>query len=153
MLTFNVVLGYQGLLFRDFLWFFFSFFFQSDRPTQLQETHSTVNEEEKGDGLAAKSEEKWMFSQARDWHIYIYFFTKNEKSKDYCKADLKQRVLFFATIFRLAITAFFRFTDVTGNRLLFKWIQFFTTFWSLKKLGNSRSILISTAYVAWFRTI
>ena len=39
--------------------------------------------------------------------------TKNEKSKDYCKADLKQRVLFFITIFLLAIPAFFRFTDVT----------------------------------------
>ena len=38
---------------------------------------------------------------------------KNEKSKDYCKADLKQRVLFFITIFRLAIPAFFRFIDVT----------------------------------------
>ena len=38
---------------------------------------------------------------------------KNEKSKDYCKADLKQRVLFFITIFWLAIPAFFRFTDVT----------------------------------------
>ena len=40
---------------------------------------------------------------------------KNEKSKDYCKADLKQRVLFFITILvlRLAIPAFFRFTDVT----------------------------------------
>ena len=38
---------------------------------------------------------------------------KNEKSKDYCKADLKQRVLLFITIFRLAIPAFFRFTDVT----------------------------------------
>ena len=38
---------------------------------------------------------------------------KNEKSKDYCKADLKQRVLSFITIFRLAIQAFFRFTDVT----------------------------------------
>ena len=38
--------------------------------------------------------------------------TKNEKSKDYCKADLRQHVLFFITIFRLAIPAFFRFTDV-----------------------------------------
>ena len=48
MLTFNVVLGYQGLLFRDFLWFcFLVFFFQSDRPTQYQETHSTLNEEKK----------------------------------------------------------------------------------------------------------
>ena len=37
---------------------------------------------------------------------------KNEKSEDYSKADLKQRVLFFITIFRLAIPAFFRFTDV-----------------------------------------
>ena len=68
MLTFNVVLGYQGLLFRDNLvprafplkngWkglgtrliprllviLFFRFFFQSDRPTQHQETHSTLNE-------------------------------------------------------------------------------------------------------------
>ena len=35
--------------------------------------------------------------------------TKNEKSKDYCKADLKQRVLFFITIFRLAIPVLFRF--------------------------------------------
>ena len=41
--------------------------------------------------------------------------TKNEKSKDYFKADLKQRVLFFfIRIFRLAITAFFRFTGVTN---------------------------------------
>ena len=40
-------------------------------------------------------------------------FTKNEKSKDYCEADFKQRVLLFITIFRLAIPAFFRFTDVT----------------------------------------
>ena len=38
---------------------------------------------------------------------------KNEKSEDYSKVDLKQRVLFFITIFRLAIPAFFRFTDVT----------------------------------------
>ena len=43
MLTFNVVLGYQGLLFREY----WGFFFQSDRPTQYQETHSTVNEEKK----------------------------------------------------------------------------------------------------------
>ena len=32
--------------------FFLGFFFQSDRPTQYQETHSTVNEEKKGDGLS-----------------------------------------------------------------------------------------------------
>ena len=31
MLTFNIVLGYQGLLFRDFLLLFFRFFF-SIRP-------------------------------------------------------------------------------------------------------------------------
>ena len=34
-------------------------------------------------------------------------------AKDYCKADLKQLVLFFITIFRLTIPSFFRFTDVT----------------------------------------
>ena len=41
------------------------------------------------------------------------YCNKDEKSEDYSKADLKQRVLFFITIFRLAIPAFFRFTDVT----------------------------------------
>ena len=50
LLTFNVFLGYQGTLFWNFLWLFFDvFFFQSDRPTQYQETHSTLNK--KGDGL------------------------------------------------------------------------------------------------------
>ena len=44
-------------------------------------------------------------------------FLKNEKSKDYCKADFKQRVLFFLTIFRLAIPVFFRFTDVTDVKI------------------------------------
>ena len=49
--------------------------------------------------------------------LYAYsrriIHNKNEKSEDYSKADLKQRVLFFITIFRLAIRAFFRFTDAT----------------------------------------
>ena len=49
MLTFNVVLGYQGLLFWDFLWFFFLVsFFQSNQPTQYQETHATLNEKKGG---------------------------------------------------------------------------------------------------------
>ena len=43
MLTFNVVLGYQGLLFQN-LFFCFSFFNLTDRPTQYQETHLTLNE-------------------------------------------------------------------------------------------------------------
>ena len=51
LLTFNVILEYQGLIFRDFLWFFLGFFFQSDRLTQHQETHSTLNEK-KEDGLS-----------------------------------------------------------------------------------------------------
>ena len=37
---------------------------------------------------------------------------EREAQRLYCKADLRQRVLFFITIFRLAIPAFFRFTDV-----------------------------------------
>ena len=28
-------------------------------------------------------------------HAFVHIFAKNEKSQDYCKADLKQRVLFF----------------------------------------------------------
>ena len=37
----------------DFFFRFF-FFFQSDRSTQYQETHSTLNEKKKGDGLSGK---------------------------------------------------------------------------------------------------
>ena len=49
MLTFNVILGYQGLLFQEVLRFFFlGFFFQSNRPTQYQEMHSTLNEKKRG---------------------------------------------------------------------------------------------------------
>ena len=40
--------------------------------------------------------------------------TKNEKSKDYCKADQNNVYCFFIKIFRLAIPAFFMSTDVTG---------------------------------------
>ena len=39
--------------------------------------------------------------------------TKNEKFKDYCKADSEHMYCFSTTIFWLAIPAFFRFTDVT----------------------------------------
>ena len=38
---------------------------------------------------------------------------KNEKSEDYRKADHNSVYFFFITIFRLAIPAFFRFTDAT----------------------------------------
>ena len=38
---------------------------------------------------------------------------KNEKSKDYCKADQNNVYCFFMIIFRLATPAFFKFTNVT----------------------------------------
>ena len=40
---------------------------------------------------------------------------KNEKSKDYCKADQNNVYCFFMIIFRLATPAFFKFTDVTDE--------------------------------------
>ena len=46
MLTFNVILRYQGLLFQDVLRSFFCRFFffnPTDRPTEYQETQSTLN--------------------------------------------------------------------------------------------------------------
>ena len=51
MLTFNFILpfGVPGLpIPRLILVFFLGFFFQSDRPTQYQETHSTLNEKKEG---------------------------------------------------------------------------------------------------------
>ena len=43
--------------------------------------------------------------------------TKNEKSKDYCKADHNNVYCFLGTIFRLGMPTepFFRFTEVTEN--------------------------------------
>ena len=62
MLTFNVILGYQGLLFQDFFFFlFFRFFFQSDRPTQYQETHSTLNEKKRGWPYVAAYFSHWFY--------------------------------------------------------------------------------------------
>ena len=59
-------------------------------------------------GETSASEQKGVMQ----WTGTLLRNNKNEKSEDYSKADLKQRVLFFITIFRLAIPAFFRFTDV-----------------------------------------
>ena len=54
MLTFNVVLGYQGLLFRDVLWFFVRFFF-SIRPTHpISGNAFDGKRRKKGDGLSGK---------------------------------------------------------------------------------------------------
>ena len=71
MLTFNVILGYQGSSYSETSceFFFFSFFFQSDRPTQHQETHSTLNEKKWGDGLT--SIDPWMFSSSSIVHVWV----------------------------------------------------------------------------------
>ena len=49
---------------------------------------------------------------------------KNEKSKDYCKAD-NNMYCFFRTTFRLVTPAFFRLTNVTelmiGVTILYRW--------------------------------
>ena len=47
MLSFKVVLGYQGLLYSQTNCDFLFRFFQTDRPTQYQETHSTLNQKKK----------------------------------------------------------------------------------------------------------
>ena len=56
MLTFDIVQGYGGLLFRDLLWLFF---FQSDRPTQYQETYSTLNKKENKKRECPKWDNVW----------------------------------------------------------------------------------------------
>ena len=57
ILTFNVILGYQGLLFRDSLWFFFfyDFFFQSHRPTDPTSGNAfDAKRKKKRDGLSLR---------------------------------------------------------------------------------------------------
>ena len=55
MLIFNVILWYQGLLFRDFLLIFFKFFF-SIRPTDsISGNAFDTNRKKRGDVLMGKS--------------------------------------------------------------------------------------------------
>ena len=46
------------------------FFFQSDRLTRYQETHSTANENKKGDGLTSCGEDKQSFL------VFINFYQR-----------------------------------------------------------------------------
>ena len=41
----------------------------------------------------------WAYIFQRNLFEGLYLEQKHKKSKDYCKADLKQRILFFITIF------------------------------------------------------
>ena len=57
MLTFNVILGTRASYSEsscNFFWGGFQFFFlnPTDRPTQYQETHSTLNEKKRGGAVA-----------------------------------------------------------------------------------------------------
>ena len=52
MLTFNVILGYQGLPFRDFLWFFFLDLFFSIRPTDPTSGNAFDAKQKKKKGMA-----------------------------------------------------------------------------------------------------
>ena len=66
MLTFNVILGYQGLLFRDFVWFFFSI--------QLTDPIS-------GNAFDAKRKK-------RGWPYISYLHTAKTKSLYFTKREL-----------------------------------------------------------------
>ena len=96
MFTFNVILGYQGLLFRDFLrFFFFKVFFFSIRPTeatQYQETHSTLLINEKKGGVAS-SEKK----DARALKDMLAIFTNQNLSITFVKFHLN--VIFTSLLF------------------------------------------------------
>ena len=62
MLTLNVILGYQGPSYSRLLVIcFYVFFFQSDRPTQYQEMHSTLNEN--------KKKEEWPYCPQKIWAV------------------------------------------------------------------------------------
>ena len=82
MLTFKIILGYQGLLFRDLLWFFFlifqfQFFFFNPtvQPNIYQETHSTLNEKKGGDDI--NGEKKRMALKNREAKLHYLAFQSN----------------------------------------------------------------------------
>ena len=75
-----MMLGYQASASENAYDFFFLgfFFFQSDRPTQYQKTHSTVNRKKKGDGLITIVGKRivrnvflWIFSTVQ--HFFLEF--------------------------------------------------------------------------------
>ena len=67
MLTFNVILEYQGLLFWGFV---LGFFLQSDWPTQHQETHTMLNAK-KGDGLSFRHYSMVVFGFGCLWSMNL----------------------------------------------------------------------------------
>ena len=57
MLTFNVILGYQGLLFRDFLWYFvFSLFFSIRATDPISGNAFDAKRKKEGDGLTRNNQ-------------------------------------------------------------------------------------------------
>ena len=76
---------------------------------RFYKTHATIRYI-----LRKHTNDFWYFAdESRKPTYRVVLLKQNQEVQNYCKADLKQRVLFFITIFRLAIPAFFRFTDVT----------------------------------------
>ena len=74
MLTFNVILRYQGLLFQDVLRGFVGFFFQSDRPTEYQETQSTLNGKKRMALSSHSFSQAWKKRKHRkDYNLFIAF--------------------------------------------------------------------------------
>ena len=59
MLTFNVVLGYQGLQFRDFLWFVFLGFFLIQLTNPI--SGNAFNAKRKKKGMALSQEKIFIF--------------------------------------------------------------------------------------------
>ena len=69
----------------NFFWVFFFFFFQSDRPTQHQKTHSTLNDKRRGDGLSRVSSLATRLHSV--WHqsiIGLFLMSLNNWKKVYC---------------------------------------------------------------------
>ena len=73
MLTFNVILGYRGLLFRDFLWLFLSLFFSIRLTDPISGNAFEAKQKKRGDGLSWKKKlNKGSFSSfsfGRMWEL------------------------------------------------------------------------------------
>ena len=110
-----------SLVFFFFVAFYDVNFFFNVRVHSLRTDQMTLKETHIGLGIHQDYLLVYQFAFDQMWNNALQTI-KNEKSKDYCKADSEQRVLFFITIFRLAVPAFFRFTDVSTDDIRYSYI-------------------------------
>ena len=87
---------------------------------------------------SAQSTFRFERDELKSFTLQKRFKKREVYAKNYCKADYNNLHCFSVTIFRLAIPAFFRFTEVT------EWFTGFQVYRCTKEIARSSDIIASS---------